>query len=84
MGLRYSADPWPVFLLALATVPVAFLLRIYGRSPGILIVLGLDLLGFWRLQVPACPKRSQEQQQVSLRIVSDPKPTARRVKFELA
>ena len=36
VGLRYSADPWPVFLLALATVPVAFLLRIYGRSPGIL------------------------------------------------
>ena len=37
VGLRYSADPWPVFLLALATVPVAFLLRIYGRSPGILM-----------------------------------------------
>ena len=60
VGLRYSADPWPVFLL-----------------------------GFWRLQVsglPEPPLTVQEQQQVSLsgRIVSDPEPTARRVKFELA
>ena len=89
VGLRYSADPLPVFLLALATVPVALLLRIYGRSPGIALVLGLFLLGFWRPQVsglPESPLTVQEQQEVSLsgRIVNDPEPTARRVKFELA
>ncbi|MCH7620357.1 MAG: DNA internalization-related competence protein ComEC/Rec2 [Chloroflexi bacterium] len=89
VGLRYSADPLPVFLLALATVPVALLLRIYGRSPGIALVLGLFLLGFWRPQVsglPESPLTVQEQQEVSLsgRIVNDPEPTARRVKLELA
>ena len=89
VGLRYSADPLPVFLLALATVPVALLLRIYGRSPGIALVLGLFLLGFWRPQVsglPESPLTVQQQQEVSLsgRIVNDPEPTARRVKFELA
>ena len=89
VGLRYSSDPLPVFLLALAPVPVAFLLRIYGRSPGIALVLGLFLLGFWRPQVsglPEPPLTVQEQQQVSLsgHIVNDPELTARRVKFELA
>ena len=88
MGLRYSTDALPVFLLALAAVPVAFLLRIYGRSPVVAIVLGLFLLGFWRLQVPGVPEplAFQEEQEVSLsgRIVNDPEPTARRVKFELA
>ncbi len=89
VGLGYSADPLPVFLLALASVPVAFLLRIYGRSPGIAIVLGLFLLGCWRPQVSGLPESLltvQEQQEVSLsgRIVNDPEPTARRVKFELA
>ena len=89
VGLRYSSDPLPVFLLALAPVPVAFLLRIYGRSPGIALVFGLFLLGFWRPQVsglPEPPLTVQEQQQVSLsgHIVNDPEPTARRVKFELA
>ncbi len=88
VGLRYSAETLPVFLLALAMVPVAFLLRIYGRSPGIAIVLGLFLLGVWRPQVsgmPESPLTLQEEQEVSLsgRIVNDPEPTARRIKFEL-
>ena len=89
MGRHYSADPLPVFLLALATIPLAILLRIYGRSPAIAVVSGLFLLGFWRLLVsgaPELPLAVQEQQEVSLsgRIVSDPQPTARRIKFELA
>ena len=89
VGLRYSPDSLPVFLLALATIPVALLLRIYGRSPGVAILLGLFLLGCWRPQasgLPESPLTLQEEQQVSLsgRIVNDPEPTARRVKFELA
>ena len=87
VGLRYSADPLPVFLLALATVPVALLLRIYGRSPGIALVLGLFLLGVWRPSgMPESPLTLQEEQEVSLsgRIVNDPEPTARRIRFELA
>ena len=76
VGLHYSAEPLPVFLLALATVPLALLLRIYGRSAGILIVLGLFLLGFWRPLVsgmPEPPLTVQEQQEVSIsgRIVND-------------
>ena len=66
VGLRYSAEPLPVFLLALASIPVAILLRIYGRSPGIALVLGLFLLGFWRPQVsglPELPAQARERYQ---------------------
>ena len=89
VGLGHSVDPLPLFLLALAPVPLAFLLRIYGRSPLVALALALFLLGFWRPQVfggPESPLTLQEEQEVFLNglIISDPEPTARRIKFELA
>ena len=57
MGLRYSTDALPVFLLALAAVPVAFLLRIYGRSPVVAIVLGFFCWASGVCKCPGCPSR---------------------------
>ncbi len=88
LGFRLDAAPLPLLLLAAASLPLAGALRLARRSPLPMLLLGLALLGFWRVEAAASPGLSPltgESQPASLRgmIDSHPEPGRRSIKFAL-
>jgi competence protein ComEC len=88
IGFRFGLVSWPVFLLALAMMPLGLLLYLLRRSPWPAVLAGVLLLGLWRVEITQSaemPLVAEDSQQVSIkgRIVSDPEAAAQRIKFVL-
>ncbi len=89
LGLAVDARPWAAFLLFLATIPIGFLVYLAKRSLGPVVLAGLLLLAFWRVeaaQQPISPPYFLGQQQavVTGRVVDDPEARSRNIRFTLA
>ncbi|MFQ6030909.1 MAG: ComEC/Rec2 family competence protein, partial [Dehalococcoidia bacterium] len=88
LGLRLDTDALPILLLFLATLPLALMLQITWRYPWPAVLVGLLLLGMWRVEagsMPPAPLAEVESQRVALtgKIIDDPQATARSVRFVL-
>ncbi|HEU0020947.1 MAG TPA: DNA internalization-related competence protein ComEC/Rec2 [Dehalococcoidia bacterium] len=88
LGFRLSVPPLPLWLLGGSTVPLALLLAMMRRSVWPPLLLGILLLGFWRVEIsgaPTMPLVTQQGEQVTLqgRIANDPESTRRMVRFVL-
>ena len=92
----YTAGPIAPFLLAALALTLALTLRLFRRrlpaspflSPWLLLLLAMLFLGLGRYAAadPAPVLLDRDKQDVTLRgqVISDPEPTATRVKFRLA
>ena len=88
LASRFDAAPTPLLLLAAASLPLAGALRVMRRSPLPALLVGLALLGFWRVEFtapPDLPPLAGESREAALRgsIADDPEPGRRSVKFVL-
>ena len=88
LASRLDVAPTPLLLLAAASLPLAGALRVIRRSPLPALMVGLALLGFWRVEAtapPDVPLLAGESRQAALRgsIADDPEPGRRSVKFVL-
>jgi hypothetical protein len=62
IGFRFDAETWPVFLLALAILPLGLLLYLVRRSSWPAMLVGVLLLGLWRVEITqgaVCPWSSR-------------------------
>ena len=89
LGLRLDADPLPLLLLLVATLPLGLLLRLNGRSLWPVALAGVLLLALLRVEATdgqPVPLVTQDGQTVTLRgrVITDPEATAQRVRFVLA
>ena len=89
LGSRWDVEPLPMFLLAAATLTLAAMLHLLGRTwwPALLalaLLLGMARVAAFDLQPP--PLVAQDTAEVSLRgqVDSDPEATGQRIKFVLA
>ena len=88
LGLKVQVEPVPLLLLAVATLPLGWLLRLTGRSIWPAALAGASLLALLRVEAPrglATPLVTDDGQRVTLRgrIVNDPEAGARSITFVL-
>jgi competence protein ComEC len=88
LGFNLSVPSLPILILGGSTVPLAMLLAVTRRSAWTPILCGVLLLGLWRGAIsesPTPPTVAPQGQQVTLqgRIVSEPEPARRLVRFVL-
>ena len=89
LGLALDARPLAIFLLALATIPLGFLVFLARRSVAPLVLVAVLLLAFWRVEAADQPIVSpaildQQRATVTGRVVDDPEARSRNVRFTLA
>jgi hypothetical protein len=88
IGFRFDAEPGPALLLALAGISLGLLLCLVRRSAWPALLVGVLLLGLWRVEVTqgaVTPLVIEDSQQVSIkgRLADDPEASAQRIKFIL-
>lgn len=88
LGFRFDAPPLALLLLGASTLTLALLLVVMRRSVWTAILVGILLLGLWRVEItdaPTVPLVNQKSQQVTVqgRIANDPESTSRLTRFVL-